>query len=58
MLSTSTAGQMKKTHVVIPCYNEATRLPRREVTAFLEASPWASIGFVDDGSADDTICRC
>lgn len=49
------AGQMKKTHVVIPCYNEAARLPRREVAAFIEANPWASIGFVNDGSADDTI---
>jgi glycosyltransferase involved in cell wall biosynthesis len=46
---------MKKTHVIIPCYNEAVRLPRPEVAAFLDASPWASIGFVNDGSADDTI---
>jgi glycosyltransferase involved in cell wall biosynthesis len=46
---------MKKTHIIIPCYDEASRLPRREVTAFLEANPWASIGFVNDGSTDDTL---
>jgi len=55
MLGKSTTDQMKKTHVIIPCYNESARLPRREVAAFLESSPWASIGFVNDGSADDTI---
>jgi glycosyltransferase involved in cell wall biosynthesis len=46
---------MKKTHIIIPCYNESERLPRCELVAFLEANSWASVGFVNDGSADDTI---
>lgn len=45
---------MKKTHVIIPCYNESERLPRQELAAFLEGNPWASLGFVNDGSSDDT----
>lgn len=46
---------MLKTHIIIPCYNESDRLPRQELVDFIEASPWASVGLVNDGSADDTI---
>ena len=45
---------MKQTHIVIPCYNESERLPRQELAAFLEGNPWASVGFVNDGSSDET----
>ena len=45
---------MKQTHVVIPCYNESERLPRDELSSFIDGNPWASIGFVNDGSSDDT----
>lgn len=46
---------MLKTHVIILCYNESNRLPRQDFVDFVEASPWASVGLVNDGSADDTI---
>ena len=46
--------RMKQTHVVIPCYNESERLPRDELSSFIDGNPWASIGFVNDGSSDDT----
>jgi dolichyl-phosphate beta-glucosyltransferase len=43
--------------VVIPAYNEASRLPStlRAVTAYLDAQPFpAEVIVVDDGSTDDT----
>ncbi len=46
---------MQTVHIVIPCYNEAERLPGEELLAFLEANSWASISFVNDGSADETL---
>jgi glycosyltransferase involved in cell wall biosynthesis len=45
---------MQEVCVVIPCYNEARRLPGDAFLAFLQASPHADICFVDDGSSDGT----
>lgn len=46
---------LPKTHIIIPCYNEAERLPRNELLGFLEANSWVTMGLVNDGSTDDTI---
>lgn len=45
---------MPRTLVVIPCFNEAHRLPGDEIASF--AAAHADLGFVlvDDGSTDDT----
>lgn len=43
-----------KTGLVIPCFNEAQRLPAASVCAFLARCPFISICFVDDGSTDGT----
>ncbi|MGD8317091.1 MAG: glycosyltransferase [Myxococcales bacterium] len=40
---------------MIPCYNEADRLPGDQLLAFLAANPWASVSLVNDGSVDDTM---
>lgn len=40
--------------LVVPCYNEETRLNQRAFSNFLEAHPEISIRFVDDGSKDAT----
>lgn len=40
--------------VVIPCYNEAERLPADRVLAFTRARPDIRFLFVDDGSSDGT----
>jgi glycosyltransferase involved in cell wall biosynthesis len=41
--------------IVVPCFNEASRLPRAEFQRFLPAHPDIAILFVDDGSRDDTL---
>ena len=46
---------MQTVHIVIPCYNEAKRLPGEELLSFLEANPWASVSLVNDGSTDETL---
>jgi dolichyl-phosphate beta-glucosyltransferase len=46
---------MQSIHIVIPCYNEAERLPGAHLIAFLRANPWASVSLVNDGSTDDTL---
>ena len=46
---------MQAVHIVIPCYNEAERLPGEQLLAFLQANPWASVSLVNDGSEDDTL---
>lgn len=40
--------------IVIPCYNEARRLPADELLAFLQSSPEVDFCLVDDGSGDGT----
>lgn len=40
--------------LVIPCYNEANRLRLHEFRAALDAMPWLTLLFVDDGSTDQT----
>lgn len=46
---------MRKTGVVIPCYNEAKRLNNRSFLAALDVEPDLSFLFVDDGSTDGTL---
>jgi glycosyltransferase involved in cell wall biosynthesis len=41
--------------VVIPCYDEASRLPTARFKDFLREHPEVSFVFVDDGSRDDTL---
>jgi len=48
-------GAMRKTGVVIPCYNEAKRLDTKAFLAALAVEPELSFLFVDDGSTDDTL---
>jgi glycosyltransferase involved in cell wall biosynthesis len=40
---------------VIPCYDEAARLPAARFKDFLREHPEVSFVFVDDGSRDDTL---
>ena len=40
--------------IVVPCYNEALRLPVEAYLSFLDASADVRFLFVDDGSVDDT----
>lgn len=40
--------------IVIPCYNEQTRLPVNDYSAFLEKNPKAKVCFVNDASTDAT----
>lgn len=52
-----------RTAIVVPCYNEETRLPAETFKAFIEAHPEYAFCFVDDGSSDGTravleaLCR-
>ncbi|HYQ57400.1 MAG TPA: glycosyltransferase [Draconibacterium sp.] len=46
---------MKKTIVVIPCYNESNRIDIRKFDNFLLNNPSITLFFVDDGSTDNTI---
>jgi glycosyltransferase involved in cell wall biosynthesis len=45
---------MRDTIVVIPCFNEASRLRSDDFVAFADAHSWVSFLFVDDGSTDGT----
>lgn len=45
---------MKRTTLVIPCYNEAARLLPEEFSDFCANNQWLSFIFVDDGSRDAT----
>jgi glycosyltransferase involved in cell wall biosynthesis len=49
-------GELRPSEVVlvIPCYNEAARLPIQAFSSFLENSPDVAFVFVNDGSRDDT----
>jgi dolichyl-phosphate beta-glucosyltransferase len=43
-----------RTTVVVPCYNEAARLPTEAFVDFARAWPQGRLLFVNDGSRDDT----
>jgi glycosyltransferase involved in cell wall biosynthesis len=45
---------MTTTVIVVPCFNEASRLPVARFEAFLAAAPDVGFVFVDDGSTDAT----
>ena len=45
---------MTATTLVVPCYNEASRLPVETYLSFLEAHDDLRVLFVDDGSTDGT----
>ncbi|HMF44894.1 MAG TPA: glycosyltransferase [Polyangia bacterium] len=45
---------MPRLTVVVPCYNEAERLDRGPLLAFVDGHPDASLLLVDDGSSDAT----
>lgn len=45
---------MRKTVIVVPCYNEADRLDREAFVRFVDAHPEVDFIMVDDGSADET----
>ena len=40
--------------VVVPCFNEAGRLPAKTFLEYLASNPAVTFYFVDDGSSDDT----
>lgn len=44
-----------KIALVVPCYNESSRLKKDDFLSFLNANPDFSILFVDDGSKDQTL---
>lgn len=45
---------METIHLIIPCFNEADRLPESAITAFLQSHPNVSILLVNNGSTDTT----
>jgi glycosyltransferase involved in cell wall biosynthesis len=45
---------MSRYVIVVPCFNEATRLPVERFTHFARRHPNAQFLFVNDGSTDDT----
>ena len=47
-------GTMRKTAIVVPCYNEFHRLKVNEFLSFTKKSRSVSFIFVNDGSTDDT----
>lgn len=45
---------MQETTIVIPCFNEADRLPVDALASYIDAHPRVHFVLVDDGSTDDT----
>ncbi len=43
-----------KTVVIVPCYNESSRLPKEEFAGFIDRFPEILFCFVNDGSRDNT----
>lgn len=50
----NTVRQPLRLRLVVPCYNEAKRLPRDAFLDFVRATPAAALLFVNDGSTDQT----
>ncbi len=48
-------GSMRKTGIVVPCYNESKRIHADSFLAALDKEPNLSFLFVNDGSTDDTL---
>ncbi len=46
---------MKKTQIVVPCYNESKRIKAEAFLGALKKNPNLSFLFVNDGSTDDTF---
>ena len=46
---------MQPTVIVVPCYNEAKRLPGEALVRALDCHPGLSLVLVDDGSTDGTL---
>lgn len=46
---------MRKTRIVVPCYNESQRLKPRAFLSALQGDPGLSFLFVNDGSSDNTL---
>ncbi len=45
---------MQTISIIIPCHNEASRLPVDRLSGFLEQTPYVQLVLVDDGSTDST----
>ena len=45
---------MESICIVIPCYNEATRMPAYDIISFMELHPLIQVCFVNDCSTDST----
>ena len=48
---------MSRTLIVVPCFDEADRLPADRFAAFVETEPDVSFVLVNDGSRDATLAR-
>lgn len=48
-------GTLRKTRIIVPCYNESTRLNPKAFLSALESNANLYFLFVDDGSTDDTL---